>query len=133
LVAGACGKIALDVTLLAQTEVGEVSAPVGGSTAMPHKRNPASAIVAVAAARQVVPHIDLLVEHERGAGTWQTEWAAITSALGYAGGAAAATRETLEGLQVNAERMRANIARELSDYPPADDTLIDRTLEWYGG
>src|SRR5207237_2411231 len=45
LVAGACGKIAHDVILLAQTEVGEVTVPAGGSTAMPHKRNPASAVV----------------------------------------------------------------------------------------
>jgi 3-carboxy-cis,cis-muconate cycloisomerase len=133
LVAGSCGKIALDVTLLAQTEVGEVSTPAGGSTAMPHKRNPASAIVAVAAARQVVPHIDLLVEHERGAGTWQAEWATITSALGYAGGAAAATRETLEGLRVNDERMRANIHVVVGLQPDAvDNAFIDRALEAYG-
>jgi len=134
LVAGACGKIALDVTLLAQTEVGEVSAPAGGSTAMPHKRNPASAIVAVAAARQVNPQIDLLVEHERGAGTWQAEWATVASALGFAGGAAAATRETLEGLRVNDDRMRANIHPIVGSQPDAVDAnaFIDRALEAYG-
>jgi 3-carboxy-cis,cis-muconate cycloisomerase len=133
LVAGACGKIASDVILLAQTEVGEVTPPSGGSTAMPHKHNPASAIVAVAAARQVAPRIDLMGEHERAAGSWQAEWPTLTHALAYTGGAAAATRETLDGLVVNAERMRANIAPELSEYPRADDTLIDRALEWYGG
>ena len=63
LVAGACGKIALDVILLAQTEVGEVTVLAGGSSAMPHKRNPASAVVAVAAARQVRPNVGLLHEH----------------------------------------------------------------------
>ena len=132
LVAGGCGKIALDVTLLAQTEVGEVSAPAGGSTAMPHKRNPASAVVAVAAARQVTPHIDLLGEHERAAGAWQAEWATIAHALGYAGGAAAATRETLEGLQVNAGQMRLNMHPVVAAQPNAADIFIDRALELYG-
>lgn len=132
LVAGACAKIAGDVILLAQTEVGEVTAPAGGSTAMAHKRNPASAVVAVAAARQVTPRIDLAGEHERAAGAWQAEWPAIAGALAYAGGAAAATRETLDGLEVNAERMRANISPELAGYPPAGDVFVDRALERYG-
>jgi 3-carboxy-cis,cis-muconate cycloisomerase len=133
LVAGACGKISLDVTLLAQTELGEVSAPAGGSTAMAHKRNPATAVVAVAAARQVVPRIDLLGELERAAGAWQAEWATISHALGYTGGAAAATRATLEGLQVDAERMRANMQPVVAAEPEASDVFVDRALEWYGG
>jgi 3-carboxy-cis,cis-muconate cycloisomerase len=132
LVAGACGKIAVDVTLLAQSEVGEVSAPAGGSTAMAHKRNPATAVVAVAAARQVAPRIDLLGELERSAGAWQAEWATITAALGYAGGAAAATRETLDGLEVDAARMRANIHAVVAAEPEASDVFVDRALEWYG-
>jgi 3-carboxy-cis,cis-muconate cycloisomerase len=132
LAAGACGKIAVDVTLLAQSEVGEVSAPAGVSTAMAHKRNPATAVVAVAAARQVAPRIDLLGELERAAGAWQAEWATITAALGYAGGAAAATRETLEGLQVDAARMRANIHAVVAAEPEASDVFVDRALEWYG-
>jgi 3-carboxy-cis,cis-muconate cycloisomerase len=109
LVAGACGKIAYDVILLAQTEVGEVQVPAGRSTAMPRKRNPATAVLAVAAARQVDVRIDLLGEHERAAGAWQAEWPALPRALAYTGGAARFTRETLDGLQVNAERMRTNI------------------------
>ena len=132
LVAGACGKIALDVTLLAQSEVGEVSPPAGGSTAMAHKRNPATAVVAVAAARQVVPRIELLGEHERAAGVWQAEWATISHALGYAGGAAAATRETLDGLVVNVEQMRANVQPVVAAQPEASDVFVDRALEWYG-
>ena len=131
LVAGACGKIALDVILLAQTEVREVSSPVGGSTAMAHKRNSASAVVAVAAARQVKPAFSMLHEHERAAGAWQAEWPMLTNALAYAGGAAAATRETLEGLEVNAERMRANIDPDLAGYPAAGDMLVDRALAFY--
>jgi 3-carboxy-cis,cis-muconate cycloisomerase len=133
LVAGSCGKIALDVILLAQTEVAEVTAPGGGSTAMAHKRNPACAVVAVAAARQVEPRIDLLGEHERAAGAWQAEWPALAAALAYAGGAAAATRETLGGLQVDAARMLANMSPELEQYPEAGDFLIDRALDFYGG
>ena len=132
LVGGACGKIALDVILLAQTEVAEVTPPAGGSTAMAHKRNPASAVVAVAAARQLSQRIDLLGEHERAAGAWQAEWPALTNALGYAGGAAAGTRETLDGLEVNVDRMLANISPDLADYPPAGDAFIDRALERYG-
>jgi 3-carboxy-cis,cis-muconate cycloisomerase len=115
LVAGACAKIAHDVILLAQTEVGEVRVPTGGSTAMAHKRNPATAVLAVAAARQVDVRIDLAGEHERAAGAWQAEWPAITRALAYTGGAAHFTRETLAGLEVDAERMRANISPELDD------------------
>jgi len=132
LLAGACAKIALDVILLAQTEVAEVSVPAGGSTAMPHKRNPASAVVAVAAARQAATRIDLVGEHERAAGVWQAEWPAVTAALAYAGGTAAATRETLAGLTVNADRMRANMAPELADYAEAGDAFVDRALEAYG-
>jgi 3-carboxy-cis,cis-muconate cycloisomerase len=132
LVGGACGKIALDVILLAQTEVAEVTPPAGGSTAMAHKRNPASAVVAVAAARQLTQRIELLGEHERAAGAWQAEWPVLTNALAYAGAAAAATRETLEGLQVNVERMRANMSPDLAGYPPAGEAFIDRALERYG-
>jgi 3-carboxy-cis,cis-muconate cycloisomerase len=83
--------------------------PTGGSTAMAHKRNPASAVLAVAAARQVEVRIDLLGEHERAAGAWQAEWPALTRALAYTGGAARFTRDTLAGLDVDAERMKANL------------------------
>jgi 3-carboxy-cis,cis-muconate cycloisomerase len=131
LVAGACGKVALDVILLAQTEVAEVRAPAGGSTAMAHKRNPASAVLAVAAARQAAPAFSLLHEHERAAGAWQAEWPELSRALAYAGGAAAALRTTLEGLQVDAERMRANMAPVLADYPEAGEAFVDRALAHY--
>jgi 3-carboxy-cis,cis-muconate cycloisomerase len=119
------------VTLLAQTEVGEVAAPAGGSTAMAHKRNPASAVVAIAAARQVTQRIDLIGEHERSAGAWQAEWPVLTNALGYTGGAAAAARETLEGLQVNVERMRANIHPVVAGQPQGCEVFIDRALAEY--
>jgi 3-carboxy-cis,cis-muconate cycloisomerase len=113
--AGSLGKAALDVVLLAQTEVGEVTeASGGGSSAMPHKQNPAAAVRARACAQQAVAAASAVLaaaghEHERAAGAWQAEWLPLRAALGFTGGAAAALRETLEGLQVHAERMRENL------------------------
>jgi 3-carboxy-cis,cis-muconate cycloisomerase len=113
--AGALGKAALDVVLLAQTEVGEVTeASGGGSSAMPHKQNPAAAVRARACAQQAVAAASAVLatashELERAAGAWQAEWLPLRAALGFAGGAAAALRETLDGLQVHPERMRENL------------------------
>ena len=114
--AGALGKVALDVVLLAQTEVGEVAeaAARGGSSAMPHKQNPVGAVRARACAQQAVAAgVAVLAatghEHERAAGAWQAEWLPLRAALGFTGGAAAALRETLDGLRSHAERMRANL------------------------
>jgi 3-carboxy-cis,cis-muconate cycloisomerase len=129
--AGACAKLAFDLILLAQTEVAEVTVPAGGSSAMAHKQNPALAVVAVAAARQVVPRVDLVHEHERAAGAWQAEWASLSHALAYTGGASSALRETLDGLTVDAERMRANMDAQLSAYPQPGDALVDRALAFY--
>src|SRR4051794_12744147 len=116
--AGAIEKVALDVVLLAQTEVGEVAEASGdgrgGSSAMPHKRNPVGAIRARAAARSVRAAAGILFEamageHERAAGAWHSEWTALSDALAGTGGAAWALHEGLEGLSVDAERMRANL------------------------
>jgi 3-carboxy-cis,cis-muconate cycloisomerase len=112
-VAAACSKIALDVVLLAQTEIAEVSeSGGGGSSTMPHKRNPAQAVLARACARGVHAHAAVLTtgdhELERAAGAWQAEWPALSGALALAGGAAAATRASLEALEPDPERMRAN-------------------------
>jgi 3-carboxy-cis,cis-muconate cycloisomerase len=157
LAAGACAKIALDVTLLAQTEVAEVSTGDDGrSSTMPHKRNPASAVLALACARQARAHAGVLTaslvqEHERATGAWQAEWEALSGALAYAGGAAAATRTTLEVLRVDKERMRQNVrvetlseraafqsdgvgkALEPSDYLGSASVFVDRALELYRG
>jgi 3-carboxy-cis,cis-muconate cycloisomerase len=113
--AGAMGKIGLDVVLLSQTEVGEVSeAAPGGSSAMPHKRNPTGSVRARACAQRVHALATGLTvvgahEHERAAGAWHAEWQPLGEALALTGGAAAAIAEVLEGLDVHAERMRANI------------------------
>jgi 3-carboxy-cis,cis-muconate cycloisomerase len=114
-VAGACGKIGRDITLLAQTEVGEVAEAAGGvSSTMPQKRNPVSSTLAVANARSAGAAAaalagSLVQEHQRAAGDWQAEWSALTGALLHAGGAAAAIREALDGLEVFPARMRRNL------------------------
>jgi 3-carboxy-cis,cis-muconate cycloisomerase len=117
-VAGAMGKIAGDVALLAQTEVGEVAegaAPgTGGSSAMPQKRNPVDAVAAVAAARLAVGVAPTLLasmaqEHERAAGAWQAEPPALAALFGWTAGAVSHARRALDGLEVDAARMRANL------------------------
>jgi 3-carboxy-cis,cis-muconate cycloisomerase len=112
--AGAMGKIALDLVLLAQTEVAEVRAGAGGSSTLPHKQNPIGAVRARACAQRVPPLAALLLgamaqEHERAAGAWHAEWEPLGQALGLTGGAAAAVRETLEQLELRPDRMRANL------------------------
>jgi 3-carboxy-cis,cis-muconate cycloisomerase len=118
LVAGVLGKISLDVVLMAQTEVGELSEPAGagpgGSSTLPHKRNPILSVTAVASVRRVqdLSHTlqaAVVGEHERATGAWHAEWEALSNALALTGGAASATREALEGLQVHTNRMRENL------------------------
>ena len=115
IVAGTVEKVALDIVLLAQTEVGEVAeADGGGSSTLPHKRNPVGVTLARASARRVRGEASVLLgaiagEHERAAGAWQAEWPALTGALAYAGGAAAALAGSLDGLEVHPEAMRRNL------------------------
>ncbi len=117
-VAGALGKIALDVILMAQTEVGEVAEPAGegrgGSSTLPHKRNPILSVTAAANTRRVQDlaqtlYRSMLGEHERAAGAWHAEWETLTDALALTGGAAAAVRGVTEGLEVYHEKMRQNL------------------------
>ena len=116
-VAGVGGKIGRDVTLLQQTEVGEVREAAGGvSSTMPQKQNPMSSVGAVASARGAAAAASALTgllvqEHERAAGDWHAEWDALSSALLHAGAAASAAAELLEGLEVSPERMLANLGR----------------------
>jgi 3-carboxy-cis,cis-muconate cycloisomerase len=114
--AGGCAKIGYDVALLEQTEVGEVREPPGegGSSTMPQKRNPVGSAIAVACSRRVEASAQVLLgglaqEHERAVGGWQAEWGALTDALAFAGGAAAAVARVLHTLEVDAARMRANL------------------------
>ncbi|MEW2359305.1 3-carboxy-cis,cis-muconate cycloisomerase [Spirillospora sp. NPDC029432] len=118
LTAGALGKFATDVVLLAQSEVDEVAEPAapgrGGSSAMPHKRNPAMATVIRSAALQVpayaqVLNASLAAPHERPAGEWHAEWQPFRECLRLAGGAAETAAELAEGLEAAPDRMRANL------------------------
>jgi 3-carboxy-cis,cis-muconate cycloisomerase len=116
----ACGtiaKVAGDVVLLAQTEVGEVregGGERGGSSTMPHKHNPVAAVSARAAARQAPGLCATLLasmehEHQRAAGAWHAEWRPLRELLTTTGSASAWLRDCLEHLEVEPERMRANL------------------------
>ncbi len=116
---GAVGKIARDLSLLAQTEVGEAAegaaAGRGGSSTMPQKRNPVSASVALAAAGRAPGLVATLLaalvqEHERGLGGWQVEWDTLPELVLVAAGGARAAADALESLSVDPDRMRANLA-----------------------
>jgi 3-carboxy-cis,cis-muconate cycloisomerase len=137
---GAIAKIAGDVVLLAQTEVGEVREGVegrGGSSAMTHKRNPVAAISARAAARQAPGLVATLLasmehEHERAAGAWHAEWPALRSLLTFAGSAAAWLRDCLENLEVDVEPMRANLGDADASVGAASE-LVERALRAHDG
>ena len=118
LVTGTLGKIATDVKLLMQTEVGEVFEPYakdrGSSSTMPQKRNPISSNyihACVAMVRQLVAALlDAMVEdHERSTGPWEIEWIAVPEIYLLTAGALQQARSLLAGLEVDAARMRANL------------------------
>ena len=118
LVTGTLAKIATDVMLMMQTEVAEAFEPFvqgrGSSSTMPQKRNPISCEFIVAAARIVRGQVGLMLDamaadHERATGPWQLEWVAIPEAFLAAGGALRQSRFMLEGLIVDAGRMRRNL------------------------
>jgi 3-carboxy-cis,cis-muconate cycloisomerase len=114
---GTMGKIARDLALLGQTEIGEAfEAAVdgrGGSSTMPHKRNPVGASVVLGAAVRAPALVATMLaalpqEHERGLGGWQAEWETLPTLARVTAGAARHTAEMLAGLEVDADRMREN-------------------------
>jgi 3-carboxy-cis,cis-muconate cycloisomerase len=118
LVTGSLGKIGFDVMLLMSTEVGEVNEPFlmgrGASSTMPQKRNPISSEILVAVAKAVRQHCGLMLDAqiqdlERATGPWHVEWLAIPDAFILSAGALAQARFMLEGLTVDAARMRHNL------------------------
>ena len=118
LATGVMGKIARDVVLLAQTEVAEAAegggGDRGGSSTMPHKRNPVAAVAVLACAGQtpgLVASIlgSMVQEHERAAGAWQAEWGPLLSLLTLTGSAADACAQLLEELEADPARMQANL------------------------
>lgn len=115
---GSLGKMARDISLLMQAEVGEVFEPDapgrGGSSAMPHKRNPVGCMAALAAAVRVPGLASSLLsamvqEHERALGGWQAEGAIVPQLFEAAAGAAAAMAEVAEGLRVAPDAMQHNL------------------------
>ena len=126
LLTGSLGKIARDISLMGQYEVGEVAEPTepgrGGSSAMPHKRNPVASMVALAAAQRAPQRVAALLaampqEHERALGGWQAELAEWPQLLMSAHGSARALAGALPGLQIDAARMRANIDTLRAELP----------------
>jgi 3-carboxy-cis,cis-muconate cycloisomerase len=116
---GSLGKIARDISLLMQSEVAEVAEPAGegrgGSSTMPHKRNPIACALTLAAAHRVPGLVASFLsamtqEHERGVGGWQSEWPTVASIIQSTGSAASSLAEVTEGLSVDPTRMRQNIA-----------------------
>ncbi|WP_309678671.1 3-carboxy-cis,cis-muconate cycloisomerase [Polaromonas sp.] len=118
LLVGSLGKIAKDISLMGQYEVSELAEPTeagrGGSSAMPHKRNPVACMVALAAAQRAPQRVAALLaampqEHERALGNWQAELAEWPGLLMSAHGSARAMAQALPGLQVDSRRMAANL------------------------
>jgi 3-carboxy-cis,cis-muconate cycloisomerase len=118
LVTGSLAKIATDVMLMMQTEVAEAFEPFvagrGSSSTMPQKRNPISCELIVAAAKIVRGNVGLMLDamaadHERATGPWHLEWAALPQAFVASSGALRQARFMLEGLTVDAGRMRRNL------------------------
>jgi 3-carboxy-cis,cis-muconate cycloisomerase len=115
---GALAKMATDIANLASTEVAEVAEPWvpgrGGSSAMPHKRNPVSCTVILAAASAAKGHVTTLLDamasaHERPPGLWHAEWHALPTLFGLASGTLHEAASLAQGLVVDAARMRANL------------------------
>jgi 3-carboxy-cis,cis-muconate cycloisomerase len=110
------GKIARDLSLLMQDEVGESAEPGGGSSTLPHKRNPASCAAAIAAATRMPGLVSaflsgMLQEHERGVGGWHAEWPTVAAAVQSMGAAVCSLANATAKLSVHPDRMRENLAR----------------------
>lgn len=118
ILSGACGKIARDVQLLMQTDVAEAFEPSGagrgGSSTMPHKRNPVATAAAIAAAT-MTPNLAATIfaaqiqDHERSAGAWHAEWPTLPALMLATSGALAAIVDLAEGLEIDRARMAQNL------------------------
>jgi len=111
-------KIAKDISLLMQTEVGEVfegsAEGKGGSSAMPHKRNPVTCTAILANSTRIPNLVASILaampqEHERSAGMWQSEWEVLTELLKLTAGSLEKTQELIMGLEVDKDRMLQNL------------------------
>ncbi|NMX69815.1 3-carboxy-cis,cis-muconate cycloisomerase [Pseudomonas sp. WS 5111] len=118
LIAGSLGKLGRDISLLMQTEAGEVFEPSapgkGGSSTMPHKRNPVGAAVLISAATRVPGLVATMFsampqEHERSLGLWHAEWETLPEICRLVSGALRQALLLGEGLEVDAQRMARNL------------------------
>jgi len=118
LCAGTLGKVARDLSLESQTEVGEIFEPAGpgrgGSSTMPHKRNPVTAAVVVAASTRIPALVSTMLaamvqEQERGLGGWHAEWETMPEIIGLVAGALHQLTDTVEHLDIDAQKMRSNL------------------------
>jgi 3-carboxy-cis,cis-muconate cycloisomerase len=149
--AGVLGKVARDVSLLAQQEVGELreggDPSRGASSAMAHKHNPVGSVSLLACSKRVPGLVATMFaameqEHERAAGAWQAEWGTHTELLALVGSASAWGRELLEALEVDPGRMRHNLralasagvvqVEEPEHHLGSASELIDRALAAHG-
>jgi 3-carboxy-cis,cis-muconate cycloisomerase len=144
--AGVVGKVARDVTLLSQQELGEVregGEGRGGSSAMPHKRNPVASIATLACTKRVPGLVATLMacmeqEEQRAAGAWQAEWGTLRELIALTGSAIHWSSDLLGRLQVDTDRMRENLrdlaragvaeAEEPERHLGAAAVLIEQTL-----
>jgi 3-carboxy-cis,cis-muconate cycloisomerase len=117
-VCGTLGKFASDFALLMQTEVAEVSEPIaagrGGSSTMPHKRNPVGCAAILTAAQRTpglmaTLYASQIQQHERALGGWQAEWEVLPEVLMLTGAAIAQSEQLVRGMQVDAVKMRADL------------------------
>ncbi|SAK66763.1 3-carboxy-cis,cis-muconate cycloisomerase [Caballeronia hypogeia] len=115
---GTLGKIARDISLMMQTELGEVAEPAaagkGGSSTMPHKRNPvgcAAVLTAATRAPNLVATIfaGMVQEHERALGGWQAEWEALPDLARLTAGALSNIAGIVPSMEVNVERLARNL------------------------
>ena len=118
LLAGTLGKMARDISLMAQSEVAELAEPAapgrGGSSTLPHKRNPVSCAVVLAAAMRVPGLVGTMLsamvqEHERALGGWQAEWETLPQIVCLTGGALHDMLRIIEGLEIYTARMLTNL------------------------
>ena len=114
IVTGGLGKMARDWSLMMQTEIAAAKGR-GGSSTMPHKRNPVAAASVLAAANRVPVlmsslYQSMVQEHERSLGGWHAEWLALPEIFQLCAGALERTLDVLQGMQVNAENMQRNLA-----------------------
>lgn len=134
LLVGSLGKIAKDIALMSQFEIGELAEPYepgrGGSSDMDHKRNPVGSMVALASAQRAPQRVAALLasmpqEHERALGAWQAELAEWSQLLMSAHASSKAFATVLPGLQIHPKRMRAHIDSVARSVSP------DTAAQWF--